>query len=264
MNNKFNKERFLKYFKMDLQNIWPKFGITMLILTLLPIAAWLFFSVLSIDRDFDSSIIPFVRNFEIVIFAMFASIMAPSRMYKTCNLPQEGIYYAMLPASRHEKFLSQFLICTLVCPIACLLGGVVVDIFFTALPFGPYNEWLWYYGGDVDFNMTDFIDVATGYQFCMFCLMLILSYFSQAAVFMFTNTIFKTHKVIKTVLAIWAISFALQLLVLPILALGGMDWFVSATPSYFSWYFTISVITDAAFAVLFFWLTYRRLKKMTY
>ena len=83
-------------------------------------------------------------------------MVTPSRMYRTCNLQKEGIYYAMLPASKLEKYLSMLLFTIVVCPLLCFLGGMVLDYFLTLLPFGPYNKWLW---------QTDYLaDALDGYR----------------------------------------------------------------------------------------------------
>ena len=106
MNNKFDWNRFCKVVNKDFRNMWPMFGTTMIILAALPFAVWLIMAMFGgsgVDLDAD------IRLIFIEVVAYIAAMMAPSRMYRTWNLRNEGIYYAMLPASKLEKFCSALL-----------------------------------------------------------------------------------------------------------------------------------------------------------
>ena len=137
MNNTFEWSRFCKVVRKDFSNIWQNAGTSLLIITLLPIAAWLLWWAFSGLSDEFPPIIPEIRWGMIVFSVGLAAIFAPSRMYRTCNLQKEGIYFAMLPASKLEKYLSMLLFTIVVCPLLCLLGGIVLDYFLTLLPIGP-------------------------------------------------------------------------------------------------------------------------------
>ena len=111
MNNTFDWNRFCKVVKKDFRNLWPMFGTTMIVLASLPFAVWLM--ALVIDRT--AIITPNVRVAMIMIFSSLAALMLPSRLYRTMNLRNEGIYYAMLPASKLEKFVSMLLFTFICC-----------------------------------------------------------------------------------------------------------------------------------------------------
>ena len=179
MNKTFDWSRFGKLVRKDFSNIWQNAGTSLLIITLLPLAVWLFWWALS--------------------------GVTPSRMYRTCNLQKEGIYYAMLPASKLEKYLSMLLFTVVICPLLCLCGSIVLDYFLTLLPFGSYNKWLWqtdylaegldYYRLMVSGNVPNmdsekvrvFTEVVTPGKVVLYGL---VAYLNYVALFLFTNTIF--------------------------------------------------------------------------
>ena len=230
MNNTFEWSRFCKVVRKDFSNIWQNAGTSLLIITLLPILAWLLWWALSGIEEMPA-IVPEVRWCFIAGSVILAAMVSPSRMYRTANLQKEGIYFAMLPASKLEKYLSMLLFTIVVCPLLCFLGGMVLDYFLTLLPFGPYNKWLWqtdyladaldgYHGlvsgafPNVDENTMMLVQVFTPWKVVLYALLCHLSY---VALFLFTNTIFKKHKVLQTLLWTWLISFVLNLILTPVL-----------------------------------------------
>ena len=271
MNKTFEWSRFGKLVRKDFSNIWQNAGTSLLIITLLPLAVWLFWWALSGVHDLPA-IVPEVRWGFIACVVFLAVIVTPSRMYRTCNLQKEGIYYAMLPASKLEKYLSMLLFTVVICPLLCLCGSIVLDYFLTMLPFGSYNKWLWqtdylasgldYYRMLVSGNVPDldseelrlFAEVVTPGKVVLYGL---VAYLSDVALFLFTNTIFKKHKVLQTLLWTWLISFAINLVCTPImgaLMLNGnwLKWYWAAT----AWGILLTVV--------FLWWTAYRLKRMKY
>lgn len=286
MNKNFEWSRFCKVVRKDFNNIWPQAGTTLLIITLLPIAIWLLWWVimgLSEDVPF---IAPEVRWYMIAVVELLVCIVTPSRLYRTCNLQKEGIYFAMLPASKLEKYLSMLLFSILVCPLLCLVGGIVLDYFLTLLPFGPYSKWLWqtdylaqgldgyralvagaFYNDEVD-TLRLLADVFTPGRII---LIFILNYLNSVALYMFTNTIFKKHKVLQTILWTMLINFALNIIATPIMGavmMNGnwveeiMNW--SAPVSSLNAFFWISTAWNAVLTAVFFWWAGYRLKHMKY
>ena len=230
MNNTFEWTRFCKVVRKDFSNIWQNAGTSLLIITLLPILAWLLWWALSGIEEIPA-IVPEVRWCFIAGSVMLAAIVSPSRMYRTSNLQKEGIYYAMLPASKLEKYVSMLLFTIVVCPLLCFLGGMMLDYFLTLLPFGPYDKWLW---------QTDYLaDTLDGYRALVagtfpnvnentmmlvqvikpgrVVLYAVLCHLSYVSLFLFTNTIFKKHKVLQTLLWTWLISFVLNIILTPIM-----------------------------------------------
>ena len=281
MNNRFDWNRFCKVVNKDFRNMWPMFGHTMLILAVLPFAVWLFMAVIA---GSDVSMPPDIRLLMIEGAAYLAAIMAPSRMYRTWNLRNEGIYYAMLPASKLEKFTSAMLYSLIICPLAVYLGSMVLDIFLTILPFGHYHQWIWQCEGGFPFtfNMSFFENLALeeegaemfanfGNLWTLGCW---LGYIATVLMFMFTATLFKKHKVLQTILWLYVIEFALSIILMPVMiyAFGNtdfMEWFMQLPERYSevdftNWLFGICIGFNVLLIVLFGWLSWRRLKKMPY
>lgn len=284
MNNTFEWSRFCKVVRKDFSNIWQNAGTSLLIITLLPILAWLLWWALSGIEEMPA-IVPEVRWCFIAGSVILAAMVSPSRMYRTANLQKEGIYFAMLPASKLEKYLSMLLFTIVVCPLLCFLGGMVLDYFLTLLPFGPYNKWLWQtdyladaldgYRGlvsgafpNVNENTMMLVQVFTPWKVVLYALLCHLSY---VALFLFTNTIFKKHKVLQTLLWTWLISFVLNLILTPVLGAMMMsgnwieEFLETADPvrSFNIAYWAATAWSIVLTTVFFWWASYR-LKHMKY
>ncbi len=284
MNNTFDWTRFCKVVRKDFSNIWQNAGTSLLIITLLPILAWLLWWALSGIEDMPA-IVPEVRWCFIAGSVLLAAMVSPSRMYRTANLQKEGIYFAMLPASKLEKYLSMLLFTIVVCPLLCFLGGMVLDYLLTLLPFGPYRKWLW---------QTDYLaDLLDGYRALVGgqfpnadedVMMLtrvftpgkvviygVIAYLSYVGLFLFTTTIFKKHKVLQTILWTWLISFVLNIIFTPIMGammLSGnwlQEFLESADPvGSLNTAYWIATAWGMLLTVVFFWWASYRLKHMKY
>ena len=280
MNNKFDWNRFCKVVNKDFRNIWHTFGPTMLILAVLPFAVWLFIAVIKSD----ASVPPDFRLMMIEGVAYLAALMAPSRMYRTWNLRNEGIYYAMLPASKMEKYCSALLFSLIVCPLMVYVGGVALDVFLTALPFGPWRDWLWQ--GMMGFPFTtnlsffenpEFAGEGSGF-FVNFGSWWVVScwtgYVATVLMFFFTSTLFKKHKVLQTILWLYVIEFVFSVILIPIFMAifsntDAMEWLYDHfygidAEVMFNWIFHITNIFNLLLIGLFGWLSWRRLNRMAY
>ena len=281
MNNKFDWNRFCKVVNKDFHSMWPMFGTAMLILAVLPFAVWLLMYVFA---GSSVGMPPDFRLFMIEGVAMFAAYRAPSRMYRTWNLHNEGIYYAMLPASKLEKFCSALLFSLIVCPLAVYLGSLLLDVFLTALPFGPWQDWIWQgkmgFPFTLDISSLDNYMIEEGEGFNLFVyygsLWIVgcwLGYIGAVLMFVFTSTLFKNHKVLWTIFWLYVIEFVISIVLIPVfLALGTGDrmlmvaeWMEQQSPEVFVrttlW---ICLGFNVLLIALFGWLSWRRLKRMAY
>lgn len=284
MNNKFDWNRFCKVVNKDLHNMWPMFGISMIILAALPFAVWLFMAVVA---GHDVSMPPDFRLMMIECVAYIAAIMAPSRMYRTWNLRNEGIYYAMLPASKIEKFISALLFSLIICPLGVYLGSMVLDIFLTILPFGNWKEWIWQckmgFPFTLDFGsmMSEFAANDAGaeafqmlYVGTLYNVGCWLGYIGTVLMFVFTATLFKKHKVLQTILWLYVINFVLSIILIPVFMVifsngNSLDWIYNLTEAMsgqqmINWFFGLCIGFDVILIVLFGWLSWRRLNRMAY
>lgn len=271
MNEKFDIKRFGQVVSADARNLWPRYGLTMLILVLLPFAVWLLTALIS-----KSATIPtYVRICLITCVVELACCLTPSRMYKNCNLPKEGIYFAMLPASKLEKFLSMMLFCIVVCPLLVLAGSLVLDAILSLIPVGPYKDSTLVFFSDLRKAWLNYVNVCYDpYHGTLLVspwalvLELILSYLSTVMLFMFTNTIFHKHKVLKTILWCMLISFVLQVIVLPVF-IHNVDSIGVWIAEHFQdipivWVYVGTLLPSFIFVALLTWWTCHRLQKMTY
>ena len=273
--------RFCKVVAKDFRNMWPMFGTTMIILAALPFAVWLMMYVFG---GGDAHMPADLRLIMIETVAYIAAIMAPSRMYRTWNLRNEGIYYAMLPASKAEKFCSALLFSLIVCPLAVYLGSMVLDVFLTAVPFGPWQEWIWQ--GEMGFPFTFDISTLSDYAAAeegaeaflhlgwMWQLCCWVGYISTVLMFLFTSTIFKKHKVLQTILWLYVINFAISIILMPVMVAvfsdsSFMDWFMQlpdrmSGEQMVDWIIGVTFGFNVLLTVLFGWLSWRRLNRMAY
>lgn len=262
MNNTFDCKRFGKLFSREFRNIWPAFGLTMLIIILLPMVPWLF----SLVGFGDISILPGVRRKMLGITVWLTLMLAPSRLYKTCNQPMRGIYYAMLPASKLEKYLSMLLHCGAVCPLIVLAGGIVFDYLLALLPFGPYTQWLFdptiYMHGEISMkkmlvNVFASTNLAGSSMYSI--TLFLLSYMVCVSFFIFTNTIFRKNKVVRTILWTILIWFVLLLACIPWMK----NEFVLGEV-FIHWLYISALVGESVFVVACLWWSAYRLKRMKY
>ena len=272
MNNTFDWNRFCKVVNKDFRNLWPMFGTTAIVLATLPFAVWLLSLVISRDFVID----PNYRVAMIMGVSSMAAVMLPSRLYRTMNLRGEGIYYAMLPASKLEKFLSILLYTFVVAPVLVYLGSMVLDIILRLMPAGPYHQWLWQ--GDAGFPIFTGIpmddDTIPGFHSWLLTAAAYSSYFASPALFLYAATLFKKHKVLYTFLILYLLDFILTVIAIPVFVALGKDpdfveWFSNTIlklgpENLMNWVMGIVAVFNVVVFVLFTWMTWRRLKKMPY
>ena len=194
MNKTFDIKRFGNVLRHDAMSYLQNFGWTLVVLLAIPILIWF---ILYINMDDIEAVVNSERYGFLLVLAIIAMILAPSRLYKNANDSRKGIQFAMLPASNLEKFLSMSIYCLVVTPILYLVGAVAIDCILTLIPGkNPYGGFV--FGGIFDtiivmVELTDDLDLLPlpFYQVFLF-----LPYVS---IFMFTNMIFKRRKVSKTI-----------------------------------------------------------------
>lgn len=276
MNSTFNFRRFGKVLVYDAQTAVSQFGLTLLILVLIPMAVWLFNVVLGPRGADDISAV--VRWAEIGGVVMLVSMMAPSRIYRTVNILHDGIFYAMLPASKLEKYLSMLLYTIVICPLVAVVGSIIVDTLLYLLPFGAYHTTLF-----SNWDATPYIEyqkaISNYYSPIQFLrphitvLGSMLSSVAGIAVFILTNTVFRKHKVLKTVLWGWILSFVLSLVLIPVTLRAGesgvwdslRNWVMRCDPvslinHFLAWYLILYAVID----VILLWWAGHRIKVMKY
>ncbi len=286
MNNTFSFSRFGKVFVHDFNVARSQFTTTVMILVLVTLAPWLLSMAFHIGRP-DAYVMAETRYNLISVAVSLAAFMAASRIYKNVNLVGKGNYFALLPASLGEKFLSMILYCFILAPVLVWGASVLLDILFTLLPFGPYKSYIWEApswsdnlaglpivyqeeGGDWTSGRA-MVSQSFFTSFQSFVLTTMLSGL-QISIFFFTNTLFKKHKVTKTVLWFILLSLVVMMISVPIIN-SNIEWFANLLDRWFAdasghqivqWFFWVSTIGMAVCIFLLLFFTYRRLKKMQY
>lgn len=274
MNNIFEWKRFSKVVKKDFNNLWSTFGITMIILAAIPFAIWL----LALVIDHSLTISPGFRVVMLMTVAEFAAIMLPSRLYRTMNLRNEGISFAMLPASKLEKFISLLFFTFIVAPVFVYIGSLVMDIILSMLPASPYRQWIWQ--SNLGFpvinvvvdstNITSINNLHNGWITAAIW----TSFLGSPSIFLFAATLFKKHKVLYTLLCIYLIEFVSCIILIPILValsqnVKFIDWVFFLFDKWsleeiLNWGIGICFAFNCIVTILFTWLAWHRLKKMPY
>lgn len=263
----FDLNRFKKVVVRDFHNTYSQYGMSILIIMLIPAFVW----ILGLAVQDDVVEVFNRRNF-IKLAVYLTAAISSMKIYNSCNLVGKGNYFAMLPASLCEKFTSMVLYCFVVCPLVVFVGSVAVDTILTLLPFGPYKEYLWQvpdWWRDIS-TFGGFTTSFGGY------VLLVIKIFALASLFMLANTIFKKNKFIKTILWLMVIAFALILIIAPIMnhinwgenwdgiiKLG--EWLnIKSEEQLISIFYWLQFVFYTLLTFLFSFITYRRLKKMQY
>ena len=227
MENTFNFDRFGKVFSQDVKRYVTQFGLTFLILCAMPIVMWLISLVFGFRM-------PCIARVTVTWMTIWLSaILVPAKAFGYINLQREGVSYAMLPASNLEKFLSIAILCLLT-PIAVMACSYGIDSLLTLLPWGGFNKFITggvlksienymigidAVGEDVETKMSviDMFDsMASSEEIYMF-----ISTVFTVGLFLFGNSLFKTHKTAKTFAVMMGVSYAVSLIMQIVLLSDG-------------------------------------------
>ena len=194
MNKTFDIKRFGNVLRHDAMSYLQNFGWTLVVLLAIPILIW---SILYVNMDEPDALMNNERYGFLLVLAIIAMILAPSRLYKNANDSRKGIQFAMLPASNMEKFLSMSIYCLVVTPILYLAGAVAIDSILALIPGkNPYGGFVIGEIFDTIIVMVELTDDLDLLPLPFYQVFLFLPYVS---IFMFTNMIFKRRKVSKTI-----------------------------------------------------------------
>ena len=261
MNTTFTFSRFLKVVKHDALNLWQNHRSDILVFIIIPAALWIGNLVINTATGEHDYINPDRRFANIVGINAIVAALMPIVLYRNVNLRGEGNYFAMLPASLCEKFTSLSLFSFILMPLAVFLGGYLLDILLTLLPFGGYKEYIWTHT-PVIYESSNAFGIAPAWGF----ILALLQSFSLTAYFLFFNTVFKKNKFIKTI--IWTLvgGFVLSLLAVIILSRASFSFLLDydwehLMPKHLFWFI---FGCEFLWTALFTFFTYRRLKKMQY
>ena len=141
MNKLFSAKRFGKYFSYDLKHCMDTFGLSLLILGLMPMITFFFASIISFIVSGgwvpDNTV---NRIMAAIIAVVIAGLMFPVKAYGEITDKKAGSNFLMVPASTLEKWLSGSLMTLVIVPLALLVLLLGVDLVLGLLLPSHYGE----------------------------------------------------------------------------------------------------------------------------
>ena len=225
MNNVFDFKRFGKYFAYDLNNAWSNFGVSALVIGLLPLIMLIFSVVFELLLKGETAPMPLQVKFVLFSVAFFVVILsAPVKLYGRLTERRVGSDWLMIPASSFEKFLSMALMLCVVLPVAVFGLFAVCDLLL---------GWLFpVYGGsmvkEIATNLPSMSDMAmtfngvpaTGFTKGGIAAIFFLTWCASILPFGLGAICFKKGKAAKTILCIFALEMVLSILLVLIFKVG--------------------------------------------
>ena len=280
MNDTFDFKRFGQLLAYDGKKSFRTFGLTLLVLCCFPVLLWIISFLVPADVH------PMIRRSNMYVALLLCVVLFPAKAFGDINLSREGVSFAMLPASKLEKFFSM-VSCSLLAILAVVLGFYLVDAILTLLPFGGFKEFI---KGDIFSEMnkqmtsstaphelaweetimvTDFITKMMRYA----RIFIVITILTINAFFLLGNTLFKKHKTAKTIAIFFGISWALSLIFSVLLIpFGGLSWMENIMDSDdIEWIFgmmntiaIVSLVVNALIALGLYVATHLKLKNQKY
>lgn len=210
MKEIFDFNRFGKYFTYDLNRAVTRYGLTALIVGLMPLLLlffnWFFALLFGGDGSANTGVI---LSWPFIIMIILCMSFGP-RVYGAVTDRKFGTEWITLPASALEKTLSMLLLTCVVLPAAilCLLtaSNAVVSLFVPdfgpILPFGPLDEMFQSFGTDSGFFN--------------YPLILWLNFSESILIFTLGALCFKRNKVGKTLLCLIGIGMLLSIVMVAV------------------------------------------------
>ena len=243
MNNTFDFKRFGQVLAKDWKEYFRSFGISLIVWSCIPVLFWITTLI------FDVNITNGTRIGVIGCLVYSVLIFVPSKVYGYANLSRNGVSFATLPATNAEKFFSMLFYCSILTPLIVGLGSWAVDSLLYLLPFGGFTY------GFVALPKHRLVSILV----TIACSILLFS-----SIFLLGNMIFKKRKAGKTIawvmLIVFVITMALQLVHFWE-AFVRWECYGISNPGILPW------LNDAimlVLAIVFYYLTYRRIKNQKY
>lgn len=229
MNNIFDIKRFGNYFLYDLRRGWNNYGISLLLLGIIPALIFLVFQFVSLISGDGIGETPDEMKFLGIFLACIVVFFgAGAKLYGFVTEKRAGSDFLMLPASTLEKWLSMAVIVCIVLPVilfALLFAtdGLMGLVFPTA-----YGDRVFSLGLGREFHE---MLASEGITF-NFPAIIFLSWCENILVFTLGAICFKKAKVAKTLLCLMLFGMACSALMVAVLGTADID------PQMFTEYFS--------------------------
>lgn len=202
MNNIFSFNRFAKLLKKEFYEYFQRFGSTLLVFLSFIIVAW-GISLLLDDGGFDIT----TRRTGMYILTYVIAILSPFVLYGYANHPKKGIYYALLPASSFEKFLSSVIYTAILTPVLFLFSAVLLDSLLLLIKSPSWSV-----------SLISGLEASSLWQ-------VYLNLIQIVALFLFANMLFKKQKITKSLLSMIGIIIIISIIVSKVVEHVGIDAF---------------------------------------
>ena len=170
----------------------------------------------------------------------FYSMMVPQSIYPNVGKKKRGIYFAMLPATKAEKHLSMATVAMVVTPVVLIAVGLAFDVLLTAVHLPGYDRYFWQAEAWHSISLQMIVGI-------------VVTFIGAVFASMYANAI--RHKglryIVYMVAWLWLIGGMIAApVIFDIESAQGVYWVVIAV--------------EAAVALLFAWLSRRKMDKMSY
>lgn len=146
MSQTFDIKRFGKMLRHDVRRCSPTYGTVgpMMISLVLFVPLMTLVNSVTETMDVDAS----YRLSMMTMITLFDAASLPLQLYANIDMKKRnsGIYYAMLPASKLEKYLSIAILSLVVVPVAVMAVNVALDTLLVAVHAPYYSQYLWQSG----------------------------------------------------------------------------------------------------------------------
>lgn len=200
MNNIFNIRRFSNYFMYDLRNAKNNYGLSMVVVGLIPVIMFAFSQTMIWIVGAENVDVVYGVSFRIMSMILATTIVmltSPVKMYGRITERRYGSDWLLVPASTFEKWLSMVLVTVLVVPVVMVAFLLVSDTFLSLVFPARYGENIFSALDGINIFAFEVVpselSINLVYPF-------IISWVSSSLVFTLGAVCFKRAKVAKTIL----------------------------------------------------------------
>lgn len=234
-NDIFNFQRFGKYFVSDLKTCRANYGLTLLVISVLvPSALYVIYTALNgvFAHKWGGPDI-FIRLFVFAMAMLCMTVTMPVKCYGKLTDKQYGSLWISIPASRLEKFLSMVIIVSMVAPLASAVLYLLVDYLLCMADYtcgkSLIGGGIWFLrefeGGKEAILATmaaDVPEIAESFKSILNQIsspwLYIDEYLAMCLPFLLGAIYFKNSKIVKTFLALAALSTVVSMIATPLMA----------------------------------------------
>jgi len=220
MNNIFDFKRFGNYFLYDLRRAKNNYGLSLLIIGVIPAILYLIFQFINLIGGNGIVELPDEMKFmSIFIAALIVYFGAGAKIYGFVTEKRAGSDFLMLPASTLEKWLSMALMVCVILPVILFALFFATDGLMGLIFPNSYGDRL--FSLSLGQELTDMLD-AEGVYFNMPAI-LFLGWCETVLAFTLGAICFKKAKVAKTFLCLMGISMVLSTLMVAFFGTSHFD-----------------------------------------